>query len=115
MGGYKKVLSQVGSEVVDQCDERTGLAPAELIANGGDLDTKISSFTGSLSVITSDNSGIASCYVTSGVQVIGSVTGGVGLSDSKDNASTLNVYVESGSIRIQNNTGSDVLVEARLY
>jgi len=115
MSGYKKVLSQIGSEVIDQCDERTGVAPAQVIANGEALDTKMAGFTGSLSVMTADDSGIATCYVTAGVQVIGSVTGGAGLSDTKDNASTINVYVESGSIKIQNSTGSDISVEARLH
>ena len=35
--GYRKVLSQVGSEVVDQCDERTGVAPAQVIARAVQL------------------------------------------------------------------------------
>ena len=113
--GYRKVLSQVGSEVVDQLDERTGVAPAQVIADGEALDTKMAVFTGSLSVMTADDSGIATCYVTSGVQVIGSVTGGAGLSDTKGTASKLNVYVEGGTIKIENQTGADVSVEARLH
>jgi hypothetical protein len=72
-------------------------------------------FTGSLSVMTADDSGIATCYVTAGVQVIGSVTGGAGLSDTKGTASKLNVYVEGGTIKIENQTGADVSVEARLH
>ena len=113
--GYRKVLSQVGSEVVDQLDERTGVAPAQVIADGEALDTKMAGFTGSLSVMTADDSGIATCYVTAGVQVIGSVTGGAGLSDTKGTGSKINVYVEGGTIQIENQTGADISVEARLH
>jgi hypothetical protein len=114
MSGYKKVLAQVGSEVIDQCDERTGLSPAQVIADGVDIDTKITSFTGTLSVVGENSSGLATCYVDASQQII-ALVGGSGLSDSKDNSSTLNVYVEGGSIRIQNKTGSEASVEARLH
>jgi hypothetical protein len=115
MSGYKKVLAQVGSEVVDQCDERTGLAPSQAIADAATLDTGISDFTGHISVDAGADSAIVECYVTAGVQIIGAVTGGAEFSATKDNVSTLNIYVEGGSIIIQNSTGGDLEVSARLF
>lgn len=112
---FKKVLAVINGEVIDQQDDKTGIAPPMVIASTETLDTGIDAFTGNMSVSIGDDSGIATCYVTAGVQVVGSVTGGAEFSDTEDNASTLNIYVDGGNIILQNLTGADVTVSARLF
>lgn len=112
---YKKALSVVNGEVIDQKDDKTGLSPAETIADDGVYDTGIDAFTGSFNISLGDDSAVALCHVASGTQVISSVTGSSALSDTKDTDTKVNVYVEGGSIKIQNLSGDAVVVEARLF
>lgn len=110
---FKKVLSLVDGQVIDQKDDADGIAPSVDIADAGVYDTEISDFTGDLTIDAGDDSTIASCHVASGTQVI-ALSGSAEFNASKDNASTINVYVEDGSIQIQNNTGGSISVSARL-
>jgi len=112
---YKKVLSVVGSEVVDQCDLKDGLAPAETIADSGVLDTGISDFSGHLVADVGEDSTIAACHVASDAQVISGLTGSAAFNAAKDNASTINIYVEGGTIQVQNLSGAAISLSARLF
>ncbi len=112
---FKKVLAVFNGEVVDQQDDKTGIVAPQAIASTETLDTGISEFTGHMSVSIGDDSGIAVCYKTAEVQVVGSVVGGAEFSSTKDTASKLNIYVEGGNIIFQNLTGADVSVTCRLF
>lgn len=110
--GYKKAEALVNGEVIDSCDLITGVKPVLTIADGDAYDTGVEGFTGTI-IVEGEDSAIVTCYQTAGAQVIGSVTGGANVSDTKDTASKLNVYVEGGSIVVQNNTGEDLAIKAK--
>lgn len=112
---YKKALSLVDGEVIDQVDQKTGIAPAIELANSEVYDTGIDAFTGSITVSVEGEGAIATCHVASSAQVISGVAGSSVFSGTEDTASSVNVFVSGGTIQIQNLTGSDVSISARLY
>lgn len=112
---FKKVLSVVNGEVIHQDDNKTGITPSVSIADAEIFDTGIDAFVGNLSVKTEEDGVVALCSIASGVQVIESVTGSAEFSDTKATATKVNVYVEGGTIRVQNLTGDAISLEARLY
>lgn len=112
---FKTVLSVINGEVIDSLDTKAGTTVPTAIASTEVFDTEIDSFTGIITLSIGDDSGVVTCYKTAGVQVVGAVSGGAEFSDTEDNASTLNVYVEDGNIKLQNLTGADIEVSARLF
>lgn len=112
----KRVIGVVGGEVIDQNIERTGVSPAITLANAGVFDTEASAVTGHLLIVdaTAESSAIAICHINAGAQVIASITGSSDISDTKDTASKVNVYVEGGTIQIQNLTGAEAIISANI-
>lgn len=112
---YKKVLALVDGEVIDQKDDMTGIAPSIAIADAGVLDTGISDFTGHFNIDLGSDSAIIPCTIASDAEVLGTKIGAAVITTTKDTASSVNVYVEDGNIKIQNLTGGSVDVTARLF
>lgn len=112
----KKVIAVVGGEVIDNIQEQTGLIPALTLADGDAVNAGLKGVTGHLAIkdLTADSSALAVCHVDEGLQVIDNLAGAGTISDSKDTASSVNVYVESGSIFVQNTTGADVEVSIEI-
>lgn len=112
---FKKALSLVGGEVVDQLDGRTGVTPAVSLADAEVYDTGVSAYTGHVYIETESDGAIIPCHVAAGVEVVGDVIGSSEFSNAKDTADKVNVYVEGGTIQIQNSTGDVVSIKARLF
>lgn len=112
---FKTLLSVINGEVIDSQDTKAGTSVPVAIASTEVFDTEIDSFTGTLTISIGDDSAVVPCYKTAGVQVVGTVAGGAEFSGTKDTASKLNIYVEDGNIVLQNLTGADVEVSARLF
>lgn len=112
---YKTVLGIVNGEVIDKEDNKTGVQPSVIVADAGIFNTTIADFTGNLKVLTSADSVNAGCSIAAGVQVIDAVTGSAEFSATKATATKVNVYVEAGTIQVQNLTGADINLTIRLY
>lgn len=115
MKNYEKVLALVDGEVIVEQDNVTGIAPAMAIADDGILDTGIDAFLGHLAISTDEDGAIAGCSIASGVQVIDSVTGSAVFSDAKSTDTKINVYVEDGTVQVENLTGAEISVKVRLH
>ena len=102
--GYKKVLGQVGGEVVDQFDSGDGFSPI-VLAIGETIDTGISDFTGTAHVSDGTDSQSVPCTIAAGVQVIGTAVGVT---------TEITVAVAAGSITIENISGAEATVTLKL-
>ena len=114
--GNKKILGFFGNVPIDAKEEQAGFTPSVSIANAAIVDTSISDFSGLMILEDVDNghSAIAQVHKNANAVVISSVTGSAEINDTKDNASTINIYVEGGTIQVQNLSGSAVNVRARV-
>jgi hypothetical protein len=102
---YKKVLGQVGSQVVDQYDSVDGFSSPIVLAIGETIDTGISDFTGTMHVSDGTDSQSVPCNIASGVQAIGTALGSVvGIS----------VAEVAGSITIVNISGAEATISLKL-
>ena len=112
---HKVLLGVFGGQTVDAQEEKTGVIP-QTMANAAIIDTGVGSAVGHLVIenLTANNSGVAAVFNTSGVATIAGFNGATGVTVAKDTASSLNVYVESGTIRIQNLTGGEIRARVQI-
>jgi len=103
--GYKKVLGQVGSEVVDQYDSVDGFSPI-VLAIGETIDTGISDFTGTAHLSDGTDSQSVACSIAAGVQAIGTAAGA--------GTAAATIAVAGGSITIENISGAESTVILKL-
>jgi hypothetical protein len=102
---YKKVLGQVGSQVVDQYDSVDGFSSPIVLAIGETIDTGISDFTGTMHVSDGTDSQSVPCNIAAGVQAIGTALGIV---------TGATVAVAAGSITIENISGAEATISLKL-
>lgn len=112
----KKVIGVVDGQVVDTQQEQTGVASNFELVSDEVIDTKISNYTGILVVedLTNGDGARALAHVANNAQVVSELTGSDDFNGSKDNANTINVYVESGTVKIQNKRTTAVTIGTRL-
>jgi len=112
---HKVLLGVFGGQTVDAQEERTGLIP-QTMEDAAVIDTTVSSAVGHISIEneTANTSGIAAVYMIAGAITIADLSGGAGVSIAKDTANSVNVYVEGGTIQVQNLTGGEASVKAQI-
>lgn len=103
--GYKKVLGQIGGQVVDQYDSVDGFAPT-VIAIGETIDTGISDFTGTAHLSDGTDSQSVACSIAAGVQAIGTAAGA--------GTAAMTIAVAAGSITIANISGAEATITLKL-
>lgn len=102
---FKKVLGQVGGEVVDQFDSNDGFSSPITFAIAEVVDTGISGFTGYAKVTDGTDSIIVPCTLAVGVQVLGTAIGAT---------TKYALSIVGGKISITNNTGAIAVVTLKL-
>lgn len=114
--GYKQLKAVVSGQTIDSYEDLAGVVPSQTLANSGVYDTGIESLTGFLTVEDSTNgdSAIATVHLNGDTLTIASVAGSSSITATKDTASSVNVYVESGSIQIQNLSGASAVITAKI-
>jgi hypothetical protein len=78
---------------------------------------QIQTGTGNLVVtnVTAENSAVISLHLAAGVPVVSKLYGAASITITKDNASTINVYVDAGVIKIQNNLATTAEINVKSY
>ena len=109
----KKVLSVIGGEVIMSHEDQAGVIPAVTIADSAVVDLG-AFYSGVWVVEITDESAILTSTISGASGTIDRVAGSAVISDTKDTASSINVYVESDTIQIQNLTGADVIISAKI-
>lgn len=102
---YKKVLSLIGGQVVDQFESVDGIVSPIVIGIGETIDTGISDFTGTLHLSDGTDSQSVPCNIAAGVQAIGTAVG---------ITTEMTVAVAAGSITVENISGAEATISLRL-
>jgi len=122
---YDIVKSLVNGQVIDQHDQVDGVSAAVKIENDAVFETGVTDFTGYVKFVAIpyasgelDDSETSSCiipfHINDKVLQIGTTTeGSSDFSLTKDTGSKINIYVESGELKIQNKTGADISINLR--
>ena len=109
----KRVLSVIGGEVIMSHEDQAGVIPAVTIADSAVVDLG-AFYSGVWVVEVTDESAILASTEDGGSGSIDKLAGSASVSTTKDTASSINVYVESDTIQIQNLTGADVIISAKI-
>lgn len=64
---------------------------------------------------TNGDSAVISVHNAGGTPALGKVAGVAGIAVAKDTASSVNVYIEDGVIKVQNSTGAEIDVVLKAY
>lgn len=112
MGNFK-VLGLIGGEVVRSYDEQAGVNPAQVLADAAIADTG-AAISGVWIVESGDDSAVLASSSDGGTVSVSKIAGSASISVAKDTASSINVYVEGGTIQIQNTTGADATISAKI-
>ena len=122
---YDIVKSLVNGQVIDQHDQVDGTSAAVKIEQNAVYETGVTDFTGYAKFVAIpyasgelNDSETSSCiipfHINDKVLQIGTtIEGSSDFSLTKDASSTINIYVESGELKIQNETGADISISFR--
>ncbi len=111
---YNIVQSLVDGEVIDQHDAVDGINPAVTIAVDAVYDTGLTDFTGYATFVSGNESCIVFFYKEGGsLKASTTIIGSANFNTNKDEGSKINVYVESGELKIQNKTTEDISLSVR--
>jgi len=110
---YKIAKSLVNNRVIDECDLQDGINPAVAIAVDDVYETGVTDFTGYATFVAGDDSCMIPFYIYNAGLVAGTKIGSATFNTSKDNSSTINIYVESGELKIQNKTSAEISISLR--
>ena len=111
--GYKIVKSVVGGRVIEECDFQDGINPAVAIAVDAVYETKVTDFTGYATFVAGNDSCMIPFHKNNAGLVAGTKIGSADFNTTKGTASKINVYVESGELKIQNKTASSISLSVR--
>jgi len=112
---YNIVKSLVDGQVIDQYDAVDGINPEVKIADDAVYETGVTNYTGFATFESGDESCIIPFYKTESGGVLTSSTK-IGSADFSTTIGTdlkINVYVESGELKIQNKTGAEISISFR--
>jgi len=110
---YKKAISVVDGQVIEECDLLDGFSPAVTIADDAVYSSGVTDLTGYATFVAGDDSCIIPFHKHNAALVAGTKIGSADFSTTKDTASKINVYVESGQFKIQNKTGANITLSVR--
>ena len=122
---YKIAKSIVNGRVIEKCDLQDGINPAVKIEQNAVYETGVTDFTGYAKFVAIpyasgelNDSETSSCiipfHINDKVLQIGTtIEGSSDFSLTKDTSSKINIYVESGELKIQNETGADISISFR--
>ena len=110
---YNIVKSLVDGEVIDQYDAVDGINPAVAVAVDAVYETKVTDFTGYATFVAGDDSCMIPFHKHNAGLVAGTKIGSADFSTTKGTASKINVYVESGELKIQNKTAAAISLSVR--
>ena len=114
---YNIVKSLVDGEVIDQYDAVDGINPAvEIVVNGvyeTGVTAGVTDFTGYATFVAGDDSCMIPFHKHNAGLVAGTKIGSADFSTTKGTASKINVYVESGELKIQNKTAASISLSVR--
>lgn len=115
---YNIVKSLVDGEVIDQYDAVDGVNPAVEIpvdnADGdGIYETGVTDFTGYATFVAGDDSCMIPFHKHNAGLVAGTKIGSADFSTTKGTVSKINVYVESGELKIQNKKAASISLSVR--
>lgn len=116
---HTKSLGASGAEVLVAQSEAVSMSgqKEEGLAVDAVLEVIASSGTGQLSITdeTNGDSAVFSLHQASDASVIAKSYGSALIGDTKDNAATINVYVEGGVVKIQNKLAAAVDINVKAY
>ena len=110
---YKKAISVVDGQVIEECDLLDGLSPAVTIADDAVYSSGVTDLTGYATFVAGGDSCIIPFHKHNAGLVAGTKVGSADFSTTKDTASKINVYVESGELKIQNKSGASITLSVR--
>lgn len=111
---YKKAISVVNGQVIEECDLLDGFSPAVTIANDAVYSSGVTDLTGFATFVAGDDSCMIPFHKESGVLIDGNIIGSPTFDGTKDNSLTINVYVDSdGELKIQNKSGASISLSVR--
>lgn len=110
---YNIVKSLVDGEVIDQYEAVDGINPAVKIADDAVYETGVTDFTGFAKFVAGDDSCMIPFHKHNAGLVAGTKIGSADFSTTKDTASKINIYIESGELKIQNKTGAEISISLR--
>ena len=111
---YKIVKSVVGGRVIEECDLQDGINPEVAIAVDAVYDTGVTDFTGYATFVAGNDSCMIPFHKVDGTGLVASTKiGSSTFNGTKDNSLTINVYVESGELKIQNKTAAAISLSVR--
>ena len=110
---YNIVKSLVGGEVIDQYDAVDGINPAVEVAANAVYETGVTDFTGYATFVAGDDSCMIPFHKHNAGLVAGTKIGSANFSTTKGTTSKINVYVESGELKIQNKKAASISLSVR--
>ena len=115
---YKIVESVVGGRVIEKCDHQDGINPAvsipvDNVDGDGIYETGVTDFTGYATFVAGDDSCMIPFHKHNAGLVAGTKIGSADFSTTKGTVSKINVYVESGELKIQNKTAAAISLSVR--
>ena len=116
---YKKAISVVDGQVIEECDLLDGFSPAVTIADNAVYSSGVTDLTGYATFVAGDDSCIIPFHKHNAALVAGTKIGSADFTTTKDNQNsgtdteTINVYVENGELIIQNKTGASITLSVR--
>lgn len=124
--GYSIVKSLVNGQVIDQHDQVDGISAAVKIESSAVYATGITDFTGYAKFVAIpyyangelNDLASSSCIIpfhkhNAGLVAGTTIEGSSDFSTTKDTSSKINIYVESGELKIQNTTSADISISFR--
>lgn len=110
---YKKAISVVGGQVIEECDLLDGFSPAVEIAGNAVYSSGVKDLTGYAKFVVSNDSCIIPFHKHNAALVAGTKIGSSDFSTTKGTTSKINVYVESDELKIQNKTDASITLSVR--
>ena len=110
---YNIVKSLVDGEVIDQYDAVDGINPAVEVAANAVYETGVTDFTGYATFVAGDDSCMIPFHKHNAGLVAGTKIGSADFSTTKGTVSKINVYVESGELKIQNKKAASISLSVR--
>jgi len=110
---YNIVKSLVDGQVIDQYDALDGINPDVKIADDAVYETGVTDFTGFAKFVAGDDSCIIPFHKHDAGLEAGTKIGSEDFSTTQGTDFKINVYVESGELKIQNKTGAEMSISFR--
>lgn len=110
---YKIAKSIVGGRVIEECDLQDGINPEVKIAANNVYETGVTNYTGYATFVAGGDSCIIPFHKHNTGLVAGTKIGSSDFATAKDTDLKINVYIESGELKIQNKTSAEILISLR--